>query len=104
MHIFFTLFSPVDVFKALKNTKTGKASGVDGLATEHFIYANPIIHVYLSLLFNYFISLCYLTRNFMKIAIIPIIKNIAIDSSDKSNYRPNNCLFKDILNLCLGNA
>ena len=39
------VFTPVDISKALKNTKTGKACGVDGLAAEHVIYANPIIHV-----------------------------------------------------------
>ena len=78
----------MDTFKALKNTKTGKACGVDGLAAEHFIYANPIIHVYLSLLFNCFISHGYLPRDFMKTAIVPIIKNKTEDSRDKSNYRP----------------
>ena len=81
-------FSPVDIFNALKNTKTGKACGVDGLAAEHFIYANKIIHVYLSLLFNCFISHSYLPRDFMKTAIAPIIKNKTGDSSDKNNYRP----------------
>ena len=39
-------FSSVNIFNALKNTKTGQAFGVDGLAAEHFIYANKIIHVY----------------------------------------------------------
>ena len=73
-------FSPVDIFNALKNTKTGKACGVDGLAAEHFIYANKIIHVYLSLLFNCFISHGYLPRDFMKTAIVPIIKNKTGDS------------------------
>ena len=81
-------FSPVDIFNALKNTKTGKACGVDGLAAEHFIYAYKIIHVYLSLLFNCFISHGYLPRDFMKTAIVPIIKNKTGDSSDKNNYRP----------------
>ena len=66
-------FSSVDIFNALKNTKTGKACGVDGLSAEHFIYANPIIHVYLSLLFNCFISHGYLPRDFMKTAIVSII-------------------------------
>ena len=61
----------------------GKACGVDGLAAEHFIYANKIIHVYLSLLFNCFISHGYLPRDFMKTAIVPIIKNKTGDSSDK---------------------
>ena len=82
------VLTPVDIFKALKNTKTGKACGIDGLAAEHFIYANPIIHVYLSLLFNCFILHGYLSRDFMKTAIVPIIKNKTEDSSDKSNYRP----------------
>ena len=36
----------------LKCTKSGKSCGVDGLAAEHFIYASPIIHVYLSMLFK----------------------------------------------------
>ena len=44
------VFRPIDIFNALKNAKTGKACGVDGLAAKHFIYA--IIHVHLSLLFN----------------------------------------------------
>ena len=56
-------YSPVDIFNALKYSKTGKACGVDGFAAEHFIYANKIIHVYLSLLFSCFISRGYLHRN-----------------------------------------
>ena len=62
--------------------------GVDGLATEHFIYADAIIRIHLSLLFNCFISHGYLTRDFMKTAIVQIIKNKAGNSSDKANYRP----------------
>ena len=56
------VFRPIDIFNALKNAKTVKACGVDGLAAEHFIYADAIIHVHLSLLFNCFISHGYLTR------------------------------------------
>ena len=37
------IFCPVDIFNALKNAKTGEACGVDGLAAEHFIYADAII-------------------------------------------------------------
>ena len=82
------IFCPVDIFNALKNAKAGKAFGVDGLAAEHFIYADAIIHIHLSLLFNSFISHGYLPRDFMKTAIVPIIKNKAGNSSDKANYRP----------------
>ena len=32
-------------FSALKQMKLGKASGLDGLAAEHFIYANNIEYV-----------------------------------------------------------
>ena len=35
-----------------KHLKGGKASGVDGLAAEHFLYAGRHIYVYLPLLFN----------------------------------------------------
>ena len=82
------VFRPVDIFNALKSTKTGKAYRVDGLAAEHFIHARPIIHVYLSMLFNCFITHGYLPEDFMKTAIVPIIKNKTGDSSDKGNYRP----------------
>ena len=40
------------------------------------------------MLFNCFISYGYLPRDFMKTAIVPIIKNKTGDSSDKNNYRP----------------
>ena len=41
------VFRPVDIFNALKSTKTGKACEGDRLAAEHFIHATLIIHVYL---------------------------------------------------------
>ena len=69
----------------------GKACGVDGLiglAAEHFIYADERIHVILSILFNCFISHGYLPSEFMKTAIVTIIKNKTGDTSDKNNYRP----------------
>ena len=40
------------------------------------------------MLFNCFITHGYLPENFMKTAIVPIIKNKTGDSSDKGNYRP----------------
>ena len=58
-------FCQIDIFNVLKNAKTGNACGVGGLAAEQFIYADAIIHVHLSLLFNCFISHSYLHREFM---------------------------------------
>ena len=40
------------------------------------------------MLFNCFISNGYLPSDFMKTAIVPIIKNKSENSSDKANYRP----------------
>ena len=85
---FSVIFCPIDIFTTLKNAKTGKACRVDGLAAEHFMYADAIIYIHLSLLFNCFISHGYLARDFMKAAVVPIIKNKSENSSDKANYRP----------------
>ena len=52
------------------------------------MYADERIHVILSILFNCFISHGYLPSEFMKTAIVPIIKNKTGDTSDKNNYRP----------------
>ena len=40
---------PLDIVNALKSVNKGKACGVDGLAAEHFIYADERIHVILSI-------------------------------------------------------
>ena len=82
------VLTSVDIFNALKGTKTGIASGVDGLAAEHFINAIPIIHVCLSLVFNCFVKHGYLPEDSMKTAIVYIIKNKTGDISEKCNYRP----------------
>ena len=44
--------------------------------------------IHLSLLLNCFILHGYLPRDFMKTAIVSIIKNKSGNSSDKANYRP----------------
>ena len=73
---------------AYHHLRGGKASGVDGLAPEHFIYADRHIYVYLSLLFNSFMYHGYLPAELMKTAIVPIIKCKTGNSIDKNNYRP----------------
>jgi hypothetical protein len=80
--------SPRMVQHALKKSKKGKACGMDGLAAEHFIYADDIISVLLSMFFNCMLSHCYIPNDFMCSAILPIVKNKTGDTSAKSNYRP----------------
>ena len=81
-------FSIASITNSFKHLKGGKASGVDGLAAEHFLYADRHIYVYLSLLFNSFMYHGYLPAEFMKTAIVPIIKCKTGNSSVKNNYRP----------------
>ena len=83
-----TEIRPFDIVNALKSVIEGKACGVDGLAAENFIYADERIHVILSILFNCFISHGYLPFEFMKTAIVPIIKNKTGDTSNNNSYRP----------------
>ena len=42
------------IANSFKYLKSGKASGVDRLVAEHFLYADDYVNVYLSLLFNIF--------------------------------------------------
>ena len=80
-------FSPSDIITALKSLTSGKSCGVDGLAAEHFILVHRITRVFLSLLFNTVILHGYLTANFMKTVVVPIIKNKTGDTIDKNDYR-----------------
>ena len=49
--------SVASITNSFKHLKSGKASGVDGLATEHVLYADDYVNVYLSLLFNSFYAM-----------------------------------------------
>ena len=82
------VIQPCQVKEALKSAKLGKACGHDGLAAEHFIFADGSICVYLSMLYTSMLSHGYLPEEFMKSFIVPLIKNKTGDTSDKGNYRP----------------
>ena len=80
--------SVASIANLFTHLKSGKASGVDGLAAEHFLYADDYVNAYLSLMFNSVLCHGYLPLEFMKTAIVPIIKSKTGNSSDKNNYRP----------------
>ena len=60
------VIQPCQVKEALKSAKLGKACGYDGLAAEHFIFADGSICVYLSMLYSSMLSHGYLPEEFMK--------------------------------------
>ena len=81
-------FTPSDIRDSLAKVKKGKASGADGIAAEHFIFADPVVCVYLSLLFNCMLLHGHLPSSFMFSTIVPIVKNKTGDTTSKNNYRP----------------
>lgn len=100
---------PNEIAESLKSLKRGKSSGVDGLAAEHLIFSHETLHVHLSILFTSFCSHGYLPNDFMKSAIVPILKDKSGDSSDVNNYRPialvTSCskLFEIVIGTVIGN-
>ena len=82
------MFSTHDVITSIKSLKVGKASGPDGLSSEHFKFANVKVSVLLLLFFTCTLSHGHLPTQFMKSTIIPIIKNKSGDITDINNYRP----------------
>ena len=84
-----TTVSASDILDSLiKAVKLGKADGIDGLSAEHFVCAHTKISVHLSLLFTAMLTHGHMLSDLMKTAIVPILKNRQVDTSDKNNYRP----------------
>ena len=75
------ILTPADIILAFKSLKLGKASGVDCLAHD-------ILYTILSILFTSFITHGYLPADFLKTALVHIIKNKTGDTGDKNYYRP----------------
>jgi hypothetical protein len=82
------VIKPEQVMHALKHAKRGKSAGLDSLSTEHFVYADKSVNVFLALLFSSLLMHGYLPAKFMLSAVMPIVKNKTGDTGDKNNYRP----------------
>ena len=87
-HIQNSLVSPLDVSSAIKDLKTGKSSGLDGITPEHYKYASENVSVLLSIVFNRMIIHGYLPSSFMDTVIVPVVKNKKDSITDQDNYRP----------------
>lgn len=98
----FTVF---DVVGAMKQLKKGKSPGLDGVSSEHFIYAHDKVAVLSCLLFNSMLAHGYLPANLMSTIVIPLIKDKKGDITDHNNYRPIalTCVSSKILELILLN-
>ena len=77
-----------EIREFVNKLEKGKACGNDGIASEHLIYADPILCVILSLGFTSFFSHGYLPDMFMHAVICPIVKDKSKDLTSVDNYRP----------------
>jgi len=80
-------FNIEDIFNAVHSQKKGKAADPDGLAMEAYIYGSRRLFIHLSILFNMFITHCYLPDAFMQSTILPLVKCKGGDNTDINNYR-----------------
>ena len=83
----------------IKNLKTGKSVGKDGLSNEHLLYADFKLVVILTLLFNCMMIHGYIPSSLCDSLISPVVKDKSESITDKSNYRPialSNCILKVI--------
>ena len=91
------------VCKCLARMKKGKAPGVDGIETEHLLYAHPIVTVLLCLLFNIMLKHGTVPRVFSDGIIVPVLKDRNGDHTDMNNYRAitlSSCISK-LFEMCL---
>jgi exonuclease III len=93
--------TPVDVEAAICKLKKNKALGLDGIASEHFIYASKKVAVYLSLLFNCMMRHGHVPNKLMDTVLISLVKDKKGVMTDKNNYRPIaiTCVVSKILEL-----
>ena len=76
-----------DVVRSVEKMKCRKACGPDGISTEAIKFGGHLLTVHLTLLFNLFLSHCYMPSDLLKTTVVPILKNKMGDISDVNNYR-----------------
>ena len=72
----------------IKMLKKNKSAGPDNLSSENFIYASNRLNIYLSFLFTSIFRYSVIPHKFMKVFIVPLIKDKCGNLNSKDNYRP----------------
>ena len=65
-----------------------KSVGADDIPAEMYKYGSPTLFRLLACLFIKMLSNTFFPSEFMKVLLVPIIKNKTLISSDNVNYRP----------------
>jgi retron-type reverse transcriptase len=77
-----------DIQKHVDSLGSGKSSGSDNLNSEHLKYADPGLHVLLSMCFGASLVHGFLPSQMLETIMVPLLKNKNGKLSDKNNYRP----------------
>ena len=101
--MYFERFTSNDVKLAMKNVKSGKSPGMDGLYGEHFKYAHDKLYTLLSLLFNAIIIHGFLPDKIMDTLLVPLVKDKKGCLTKSDNYRPLalTCIVSKVLELII---
>jgi exonuclease III len=83
----FTLLDVETVDRCLRDMKKGRAPGVDGIQTEHLLFAHPLVIVLFCCLFNIMLLHGAVPNLFSTGVIVPIVKDKQGDITDVTNYR-----------------
>ena len=75
-----------DVCEAIKRLEQNKSPGMDGLQTEHYKYADPVIQCFLAIVLNCMVIHGYLQESAMDAVIIPFLKEQTRTTIDRSCY------------------
>lgn len=81
-------FSASDVAAIIRNMKSGKSPGFDGLSIEHLRCAGVHLFRVLGLLFTMCLHHSYIPHDLMRTVVVPVVKRSVEDLSNKTNYRP----------------
>ena len=70
-----------------ESAKKGKSAGPDGLDIEAFIHGGACLDTHLGVLYNLFLTHCYVPKICVQSTIVPLVKCKGGDLTDTNNYR-----------------
>jgi len=73
--------------RCLHSMKLQKAASLDGIETEHIVFAHPVVVLLLSELFTSILRHAYVPSGFCSGIVIPLPKDKSGDIMDSNNYR-----------------
>ena len=77
-----------EIKKSIKQAKSNKSCGRDGLYSEHYKYANERIYVLLALLYNAIAIHGHVPECMMDSLLVPLVKDKKGSLTSSDNYRP----------------